>query len=92
MYSFNPTDFVSGATAMAYLIAGLFFLRFWRRTRDSLFLIFAIAFWLLAASSTAVALAGQEYNEAWVYLFRLAAFVLIIIAILRKNLQVRGRR
>ena len=35
---------VSGAIMMGYLVAGLFFLRFWQETRDRLFLIFAVAF------------------------------------------------
>jgi hypothetical protein len=35
---------------MEFLIAGLFFLRFWTRTRDFLFAAFAAAFWLLAAN------------------------------------------
>lgn len=80
-----PADFVAGAIAMAYLVVALFFLRFWRRTRDALFLIFAVAFALLAASATAFVLAGAAREEGWVYLFRLAAFILIILAILGKN-------
>lgn len=87
-----PADFISGAIAMAYLIAGVFFLRFWRRTRDTLFLIFAIAFWLLSANSAAFALAGVSRGEGWVYLFRLAAFILIILAILGKNTRAKPRR
>lgn len=85
------SDFISGATAMAYLTVGLFFLRFWRRTRDALFLIFAVAFWLLAANAAVFTLAGLDRNEGWAYLFRLAAFLLIIVAILGKNRRA-GRR
>ena len=44
---------VSGAMVMAYLAAGLFFLRFWRQTHDRLFAMFAAAFWILAAASVA---------------------------------------
>jgi len=40
--------FVSGLIAMGFAVAGLFFLSFWRRTRDTLFVAFAVAFWLLA--------------------------------------------
>jgi hypothetical protein len=86
-----PADFILGATAMGYLVAGLFFLRFWRRTRDGLFLTFAIAFWLLTANSAAFALAGIPRGQSWVYLLRLAAFILIIEAIISKNLR-GGRR
>ena len=65
---------------------GLFFLKFWARTRDRLFLAFALAFWLLCANSIALTLMGgapQSHSE--VYLLRLAAFLLIIGAILNKN-------
>jgi hypothetical protein len=40
--------FLSGAITMGCATAGLFFLRFWKRTRDRLFIAFALAFWLLA--------------------------------------------
>jgi hypothetical protein len=83
-------NFLSGAVTLGYLVVGLFFLRFWRRTADSLFAIFAIAFWLLAANQAIIALTGidQEYYS-WVYLLRAAAFGLIIVAILMKNLPAR---
>ena len=83
-------DFLSGAIAMGFLVCGLFFLRFWTRTRDSLFLSFAIAFWLLCLGQALLALTGVPDEErSYLYLFRLAAFSLIIVAILRKNLGAR---
>ncbi|HEX6746994.1 MAG TPA: DUF5985 family protein [Longimicrobium sp.] len=78
---------VSGAMVMAYLVAGLFFLRFWRDTRDRLFAIFAAAFWLLAvqrAVLTLLAHPGQE-GAIWIYALRLLAFVLILFAVIDKN-------
>ena len=79
-------DFLSGAVAFGFVIAGLFFLRFWRRTRDGLCLAFAFAFWLLGAGQALLTLADVLVEErSWLYLFRLAAFTLIIAAILRKN-------
>lgn len=83
-------DFLSGAIAMGFLVCGLFFMRFWSRTRDPLFLSFAIAFWLLSSGQALLALAGIPVEErSWLYLIRLAAFSLIIIAILRKNIGAR---
>ena len=77
-------DFMVGAIAMASWIAGLFFLRFWKETRDRLFLIFAMAFWLLGLTRLAlVILAFEEHN--YVYWVRLAAFLLILFAIIDKN-------
>ncbi len=79
-------DFLSGAVAFGFLIAGLFFLRFWSRLGDPLFLSFALAFWLLGLGQAILALAGLPLEErSSVYLIRLAAFLLIIFAILRKN-------
>jgi hypothetical protein len=83
-------DFVSGALTMGFAICGLFFWRFWKRTADSLFLCFAVAFWLLALGQALLALAGIPVEErSWIYLIRLAAFLLIIFAILRKNVGSR---
>lgn len=83
--------FVSGAIAALYAIAGLFFLRFWWRTRDTLFVNFALAFWLLALNQALVSMGGfQREEQTWIYLLRLLAFALIIVAIVRKNLE--GRR
>ncbi|HEY1637003.1 MAG TPA: DUF5985 family protein [Rhizomicrobium sp.] len=85
--------FLSGAITAGFLIASLFFLSFWRRTRDSLFAAFAAAFLLLAANQALITLAGiPEEHRSWVYLLRLAAFALLIIAIIRKNIAGRPFR
>jgi hypothetical protein len=78
--------FLSGAIAAGFLVAGLFFLRFWKRTGDGLFAAFAFAFWLLGLNQALLALANVTAEErTWLYLLRLAAFILILIAIWRKN-------
>jgi hypothetical protein len=82
------TPYAYGAITMGYLVGGLFFLRFWARSRDLLFLAFACAFWLLAAGQTLVMFAGiPREDQAPIYLLRLAAFILIIVAIVSKNLR-----
>ena len=87
----NVYDFVGGALMMGYLVLGLFFLKFWQRTRDSLFVMFAFAFWLLAGNVLAVsATEGVDLDVGWTYLLRLLAFVLIIVAIIRKNTRVEN--
>jgi hypothetical protein len=87
----SPTIvFLSGMSSMGFAVAGAFFLRFWRRTSDNLFLAFAAAFWLLAVNQALVGLLEvSREDKVWIYLLRLAAFLLIIGAILAKNL---GRR
>lgn len=79
-------DFLSGAVAFGFLVASLFFLRFWRRTNDRLFLAFAIAFTLLGLGQAVQALANIPQEErSHIYLIRLVAFTIIIAAIIRKN-------
>lgn len=79
-------DFLSGAITLGFVVAGLFFLRFWRKTRDRLFLAFAMAFVLLGVGQAVQALANIPQEErSYIYLIRLAAFTLILIAIVRKN-------
>lgn len=78
--------FLSGAVTMGFVAAGLFFLRFWKRTRDSLFLAFAFAFWLLGLNQALIALTDIPVEErSPLYLIRLAAFALIIASIWMKN-------
>jgi hypothetical protein len=78
--------FLSGAITFGFLVSGLFFLRFWKRTRDGLFLAFAFAFWLLGLNQALISLTDIPVEErSWLYLLRLAAFGLIIVSIWRKN-------
>jgi hypothetical protein len=89
----DPTinTFLSGMVTAGFLAGGLFFARFWARSRDSLFLAFAAAFWLLATNELLVALIDEpEDRQSWFYLMRVAAFVLIAAAIVRKNASDAG--
>jgi hypothetical protein len=83
-------QFVLGAVVMACAVAGLFFLRFWRKTRDRLFLIFALAFWLLGINWLLLAFVQEDETRTWLYVLRLIAFCLILIGIIDKNRQPRG--
>ncbi len=78
--------FLSGAVTMGFGLSALFFLRFWRRTRETLFLWFASAFLLLGIGQAILAFTNTPVEErSGIYLIRLAAFALIFIAVLRKN-------
>ncbi len=80
--------FISGALAMGYLVAALYFLRFWRDTRDRLFLFFVAAFGLFAVQRTVLTLLqASAAVELSSYGLRLLAFLLILAAILDKNLR-----
>ena len=75
-----------GATAMGSFVAGLFFLRFYRQTKDALFAYFGAAFWILAVHWLALGLATPVQEvRVYFYVARLLAFLLIIVAIVQKN-------
>jgi hypothetical protein len=81
-------DFLMGVVAMGHFVAGLFFLRFWRTTRERLFVMFAIAFWVLGAIRLAMIWINDpiEHNH-YLYWLRFVAYVLILLAIVDKNRQ-----
>jgi uncharacterized membrane protein HdeD (DUF308 family) len=82
---------LQGAVGMASGIAALFFLRFWRQTRDSFFLFFAAAFAIDALARFVLGFAElSEETQPLVYGARLITFGLIIVAIIRKNRPSRG--
>ena len=78
--------FTSGAFCMAAAAVALFFLRFWRTSRDRLFAILSLAFMLLAVERAVLAFVPlQHEGRHWIYVARLVAFALIILGILDKN-------
>ena len=79
-------EFLSGAVTLGFLIAAVFFLRFWRRTRDRFFLAFAAAFLLLAANQAlAQWLGAADERVMYTYLLRVLGFIIILAAIIDKN-------
>ena len=79
-------QFLMGVVAMGFWAAGLFFLRFWVRTRDPLFALFAASFWLMALNRTALTFLSAEHDaRIYAYGLRLVSFLLIIAAIVYKN-------
>ena len=77
------TLFFSGALAMGYAVAAVFFLRFWQQVRDRLFLFFAIAFALLAVQRLALSLAtSSDVETLQFYVLRLVAYAIILAATL----------
>jgi hypothetical protein len=77
-----------GVLAMASVTAALFFLRFWRESRERLFAFFALAFALLSANWIGLAIINHptdEVRQEYGYVVRLVAFVILIIGIFDKN-------
>jgi hypothetical protein len=79
-------NFLHGVAAMACAVSGLFFLRFWRQSRDGIFLSFAVAFWVFAVDYAVLGLVPLA-NERRPYVFglRLVGFGVILWGIARKN-------
>ncbi|HVH41687.1 MAG TPA: DUF5985 family protein [Labilithrix sp.] len=78
--------FLTGVTAMGFFVAATFFFRFWRDTRDRLFALFSVAFAGLAINRALLGLIGVgRESQPYLYLFRLAAFLLIAWAVIDKN-------
>lgn len=80
--------FLNGAVAFAYLVAAVYFLRFWRKTRDRFFLGFATAFFLFTLNLGIATLLGvEDERTGYSYALRVLGFLLILVAILEKNLR-----
>ncbi len=85
--------FFAGIACATFAAAAVFFLKFWRASRDSFFIYFSAACFLLAIERMAIvcfdhatkAPASATETGIWVYLLRLIAFTVIFVGILRKN-------
>jgi uncharacterized membrane protein HdeD (DUF308 family) len=78
--------FLLGVIATASLAAGGFFLKFWRQTRDVLFLAFGSAFIIEGINRTSVLFLERPHEgHPSLYVVRLLAFLLILAAIVNKN-------
>ncbi len=79
-------DFVLGAVAMACLVAAMFFWRYWRDTRDPLFLFFSCSFVLESINRTLVSVLGSwTEGQPKLYLIRLCAYLIILAGVAHKN-------
>jgi hypothetical protein len=75
-----------GGIVVASFLVGLFFLRFWRTTKDRFFLYFAISFWMEGLNRFCLGYLNlQSENVPIHYVIRLVAYVLILFAIWEKN-------
>ena len=84
--------FLQGSIAACLFICGLMFLRFWRDSKDELFVYFAAAFFMMSINRVVVVMLGAPTEvRGYIYVIRMAAFLLIAIAIWRKN-TAKGQR
>jgi Family of unknown function (DUF5985) len=76
---------LGGVIVAGFAVAALLLLRFWRRTRDRLFLWFAVAFALLGVQRSVMLATQDQELAAPSYILRLVAFGVIIWAVADKN-------
>ena len=78
---------LSGAIIMGYFAIGLFFIQFWRQSRDTLFMMFALAFWAFAIERGIIHIISPEYElRPLVFVTRIIGYILIVIGIVHKNI------
>jgi hypothetical protein len=83
--------FLLGVIVTASLTAGMFFLKFWRRTRDTIFLAFGAAFIIEGLNRIGfLFVAHPNEGSPTIYIVRLIAFLLILLAIVWKNRDGKG--
>jgi hypothetical protein len=81
---------LTGAITFASFAVGLFFLRFWKSTQDRFFLYFALSFWIQGMNRIHIWVEGvASEDSAVIYLIRLLAYVMILVAIWEKNREPR---
>jgi uncharacterized membrane protein HdeD (DUF308 family) len=82
--------FLLGLIVTTSLVAAAFFWKFWRQTRDTLFLAFAAAFFIEGINRIAfLFIESPNEGSPAIYIVRLVAFLMILAAIVRKNLGAR---
>lgn len=79
-------DFLLGGTSVALLGSSIFFLRYWKDTKDQLFAFFSASFFIMAISQVGILFGTDVDRLPYGYWMRLASFVLIIMGIIEKNL------
>jgi hypothetical protein len=84
--------FLSGICMATFAASGVFFLKYWKASKDRFFLFFSVACWLLSIERIALVFLTNQYTApdhaevaSWIYIFRLLAFAMILIAIVEKN-------
>ena len=89
----NSVSFWAGIATATFLASGLFFLKFWKASSDRFFLYFAMSCFFLGTERILLLwlLPSTEANyrppeaQAWVYLVRMAAYILILYAVIQRN-------
>ncbi len=89
----DMNEMLIGAIAACSIVIGLFFLRFWRSTRDIFFLFFALSFFLEGVNRISLVLLSHLHEASpSYYVVRVISYSFIIIAILAKNKRRKSKK
>lgn len=78
--------FLLGFITASSLASAIFFLRFWRSSKDTLFLAFVLFFVVQMFRETyTLSLNHPNVGEFWLFVLRFLAVLAILAAIVRKN-------
>lgn len=79
-----------GAISIAYFIAALFFVRFWKQTHDRFFLMFSSSFFIESGNRLLMGILPSEGDhDILIYSIRMVSYLLILFAIIDKNRTVK---
>lgn len=81
---------IQGANVLACAAIATFFARSWRRSGDRFFFLFALAFATFSANRLMLAVTEERDEALGLYVVRLAAFLMIALAIVLKNRDSRS--
>lgn len=85
----EAVTFLHGALWISCWAVAVFFLRFWRASRDRLFAFFAVAFALLGFQWLSIGLLTWEAESRHEpFVLRLLAFLVILLGVIDKNRRV----
>jgi len=88
----DMNNFLGGAIAAGYAVAALFFLKFYFRTKDRLFVLFCVALLMLGSTRVWMVMLDDPDESHYLYLVRLLAYLMILGAIIDKNLPRRSTK
>ncbi|MBA2404142.1 MAG: hypothetical protein H0V66_05175 [Bdellovibrionales bacterium] len=84
-------DLLSGYLLALCLVTAIFFLKFWIKTKDRFFALFASAFAIMGVERIVLFMLGSHKElTPTVYFIRLSAFILILFGIYMKNKESEG--
>jgi hypothetical protein len=83
----DAASMLLGAIAATSFAIGLFFLKYWRSSRDRFYLMFAASFLIESVNRAAIGMVGASEYEPLHYGIRFLAYALIVVAIWDKNRQ-----